>query len=185
MDRIFADGRNRCPVVGCHQELWRREWKTQTFGDLVVEREVTLRKMVFGAMRYEEGDFETKMNWDDFLEERESVMFDLLSEREKVRNAARRKVEEYAKGKVVVRGLRKVEPVRVVAEEPYDPFMGMRVARDYYVLRDEYPTQALTQVSKDVKFMAGGYSFNEFHDESLCRAFAGLGVFISEEKITA
>jgi len=46
VDRKFVQGKAECPISGCKQQLWKREWKVQTFEDLKIEREVDLRRNV-------------------------------------------------------------------------------------------------------------------------------------------
>lgn len=79
----------------------------------------------------------------------------------------------------LVTGLRKVRaPPR---EKAYDPFMGMATTRDYYELRANYPSIRLTKAKDDARTNVGGFDFQAYFDESLLRAFAGLGCFIDEE----
>ena len=59
----------------------------------------------------------------------------------------------------------------------------MPTKRDYYTVQDDYPLRRLTKAKADVSVMAGGFDFDQFYDESLLRAFAGLGCFIEEEKV--
>lgn len=80
----------------------------------------------------------------------------------------------------LVKGLRRIRapaPAKV-----YDPFMGMATTRDYYELRDDYPSLRLTKAKNDTRTGAGGFDFQAYFDESLLRAFAGLGCFIDEEQ---
>ena len=79
----------------------------------------------------------------------------------------------------LIQGLKKVAAPPVI--EIYDPFMGMSTRRDYYELRSDYVSR-YDEFKKDDQFAAGGYDFDQYWDESLLRAFAGLGVFIEEEK---
>jgi CDK-activating kinase assembly factor MAT1 len=45
VDRHYRDsGKKICPVYGCDKQLWKRDWRAQTFEDLRVEREVEIRK---------------------------------------------------------------------------------------------------------------------------------------------
>jgi hypothetical protein len=81
----------------------------------------------------------------------------------------------------LVKGLKRVRAPR--PEKAYDPFMGMASTRDYYELRDNYPSHRLAKAQKDGRTKAGGFDFQAYFDESLLRAFAGLGCFIDEEKI--
>ena len=79
----------------------------------------------------------------------------------------------------LVRGLKKTVALPPLA--PYDPFMGMPRSKDFYQLRDDY-TSRYDRFKEDNQVSAGGYDFQQYWDESLLRAFAGLGVFIDEEK---
>jgi len=80
----------------------------------------------------------------------------------------------------LIKGLRELTPPPAV--ESYDPFMGMATKRDYYEVRSEYPLRRLKRATEDVQLLAGGFDFEQFYDESLLRAFAGLGCFIEDEK---
>lgn len=46
VDRLFSAGPNSCPVVGCKKTLRKNRFRTQTFEDIGVEREVDIRKRV-------------------------------------------------------------------------------------------------------------------------------------------
>jgi len=83
----------------------------------------------------------------------------------------------------LVKGLKEVKAAAPVAA--YDPFMGMSTKRDYYELRDDYPSRKIERARKDPKVLAGGFDFQQYYDESLLRAFAGLGCFIEDEKANA
>jgi CDK-activating kinase assembly factor MAT1 len=48
VDRIFSSGPNACPVIGCKKTLRKARFRTQTFEDIGVEREVDIRKRVMG-----------------------------------------------------------------------------------------------------------------------------------------
>jgi len=78
----------------------------------------------------------------------------------------------------LIRGLKKVVAPEPVV--PYDPFMGMPTKRDYYELREDYPSR-YDRIKTDAEVVAGGFDFHQFWDESLLRAFAGLGCFIEDE----
>ncbi len=80
----------------------------------------------------------------------------------------------------LVKGLRKLRAPP--PEKVYDPFMGMATTRDYFELRADYPSMRLTKAKNDTRTRAGGFDFQAYFDESLLRAFAGLGCFIDEER---
>lgn len=79
----------------------------------------------------------------------------------------------------LIQGLRRV--VVPPPKSPYDPFMGMAKKRDYYELRPKYDTR-YNDLKKKGHHETAGYDFQEFMDESLLRAYAGLSVFVQDEK---
>ncbi|OAP55088.1 hypothetical protein AYL99_10788 [Fonsecaea erecta] len=205
VDRNFSSGKAECPVGGCHVSLWKREWRTQTFEDLKIEREVEIRKKVNKILDRREEEFESKRDYDDFLELREEIIMNLVLRTDVA--ATNRKLKEYAianglkvdanetteagskplKKKDVdptiadpsglIKGLKKrVIPVAVA---PYDPFMGMSRNRDYYEVKESYIARARGKPAEAM--LAAGYDFGQYMDECLLRAFAGLGVFIQDE----
>ncbi|KEF62952.1 uncharacterized protein A1O9_00927 [Exophiala aquamarina CBS 119918] len=207
VDRNFSSGKAECPVGGCHVNLWKREWRTQTFEDLKIEREVEIRRKVNRLLERQETEFESKRDFDDFLELREELIMNLVFRTDVA--ATNRKLKEYAQAngikpdttdpaetalKVVkrkdtdaadpsglIKGLKKI--IRPKARAPYDPFMGMPRTQDYYEVKDSYITRLKQGKKNDVKD-ASGYSDWDYANECLNRAFAGLGVFIDDEVST-
>jgi CDK-activating kinase assembly factor MAT1 len=158
----------------------------------------------FESLNRREEEFESKRHWDDFLELREEFVMNLalgtdvaatnrkLKEYEQANSASIKQNAALERGDTVkrlttaidptglIKGLREVTPPPAVVE--YDPFMGMATRRDYYEVRDDYPLRRLKKAKEDVQLMASGFDFQQFYDESLLRAFAGLGCFIEDEK---
>ncbi|KIX06581.1 uncharacterized protein Z518_04557 [Rhinocladiella mackenziei CBS 650.93] len=207
VDRNFSSGKAECPVGGCHVNLWKREWRTQTFDDLKIEREVEIRRRVTKTLDRQEDEFETKRDYDDFLELREELIMNLVLRTDVA--ATNRKLREYALANGIktdttdsaadsgvkppvkrkdiapdaadpsglIKGLKKI--VIPKAKSPYDPFMGMPRTKDYYEVQDSYVSWAKGKTAEAI--VAGGYDFQQYVDECLLRAFAGLGVFIEDE----
>ncbi|KAK1141554.1 TFIIH/NER complex subunit [Aspergillus melleus] len=298
VDRIFSSGPANCPVAGCHRTLRKQKFRTQTFEDIQVEREVDIRREVMQILNRREDEFDSKRAWDDFLEQREEIIANLVhgTDVEKTRKAleqyrtdnvdsikanenlakieatsfqeqqsheqelarmrrqavrqeyenerrellegredvlsrlaagqrgdaaaiaregrkvllkkssARRSEEERirqkqaalrgsdlkksgkdqvaaavdAKGPGLIKGLKKIKTPE--PEKPYDPFGGLVPnKRDYYSLRDHYPSSYLDPIRQDTRMQAGGYDLREYYSRTLLEAFAGLGCFIDEE----
>ncbi|KAK2865025.1 hypothetical protein FQN49_003988 [Arthroderma sp. PD_2] len=306
VDRIFSSGPAPCPVAGCRKTLRKNKFRKQTFGDLAVEREVDIRKRVMGILNRREDEFDNKRAWDDFLEQREEIIANLVYEtdvakteaqlsqysaansasirhnkdlarqeyasfellrsaeqeelrrrreaarqdyenerkakhasrediitrlvtgdvedakavaresekahqlkkssarrseegRIKQKQAALRAAETASKGSLaaggtglvpdnaaaggagLIKGLRKIKTPE--PEKPYDPFAGAATlnSRDYYKLRDHYPSTYLDPLREDTRVLAGGYDLQEYYERTLLEAFAGLGCFVSEE----
>ena len=79
-----------------------------------------------------------------------------------------------------IRGLKK--KASPVVEKPYDPFGGMNVTPSRYVLKENYENEWLGHAKVDPRHIAGGYSMQEYYSRAMFDAFAGLGVFIEDEK---
>ena len=165
--------------------------------------------LTFGSLDRLEDEFETKRDYDDFLELSEELIMNLVFKTDVA--ATNRKLREYAvanglrvdstettaesekkvaKKKDVdptiadpsglIKGLKK--KVIRAAEAPYDPFMGMPRNMGYYEVKESYVTRARGKPADAM--LAAGYDFGEYMDECLLRAFAGLGVFIEDEMAT-
>jgi hypothetical protein len=93
--------------------------------------------------------------------------------------AQRRKIDDGTDRSGLIKGLKKRQVAKRVAA--YDPFQGMPITTDYYRVTEDYDT-GYNDYKKNAAMLAGGYDFQEALGESLLRAFAGLGVFIDEEK---
>ncbi|KAE8373624.1 CDK-activating kinase assembly factor MAT1 [Aspergillus bertholletiae] len=301
VDRIFSSGPANCPVAGCHKTLRKNRFRKQTFEDINVEREVDIRRRVMQILNRREEEFDSKRAWDDFLEQREEIIAnlvhgtdvakteadlqkyaqdnmrsiranqaleaqeassfqarqtqeqelarlrreavrqeyenerrELLAGREDVlsrlaagrpgdaatiaregqkvllkKSSARRSEEDRIRQKQaalrnsdarkagqggitaadkagdagdtgLIKGLKRIKTPE--PEQPYDPFGGMVPdKRDYYTLRDFYPSSYLDPIRQDTRMQAGGYDLREYYSRTLLEAFAGLGCFIDEE----
>ncbi|KAL3436905.1 CDK-activating kinase assembly factor MAT1-domain-containing protein [Aspergillus tetrazonus] len=297
VDRIFSGGPANCPVAGCHKTLRKQRFRKQTFEDINVEREVDIRRRVMTVLNRREEEFDSKLDWDNFLEQREEIIFNLVNrinvakteadlqsyasenmksiranqaleakevssfqerqnqeqelarlrrqaakeeyenERKELlagrenylnslaqgrageaaaiarqgqkvmlkKSSARRSEEERIRqkqaalrgtdtqrpaysgattaeegGSGLIKGLKKIKTPE--PEKPYDPFGGMVPnKRDYYTLRDYYPSSYLDPIRQDTRMLAGGYDLQEYYSRTMLEAFAGLGCFVDEE----
>ncbi|KAL8773195.1 MAG: hypothetical protein Q9209_001871 [Squamulea sp. 1 TL-2023] len=78
VDRIFSQGPAPCPIAGCARTLRKQRFRKQTFEDLKIEREVDVRRRVAKVFNKEEADFETLLDYNNYLEDMEVVTFNLL-----------------------------------------------------------------------------------------------------------
>ncbi|KAJ5610642.1 hypothetical protein N7510_007361 [Penicillium lagena] len=79
VDRIFSSGPSSCPVAGCRKTLRKNKFRQQTFEDIGVEREVDIRRRVMQVLNRREEEFDSKRAYDDFLEQREEIIANLVS----------------------------------------------------------------------------------------------------------
>ncbi|KAF2860183.1 CDK-activating kinase assembly factor [Piedraia hortae CBS 480.64] len=80
VERIFSQGPAQCPIPGCHRTLRRQKFREQTFEDIQVEREVDIRKRVHAVLNKREDDFEDLRSYNDWLNEAEDLIFNLINE---------------------------------------------------------------------------------------------------------
>ncbi|EEH41693.1 RNA polymerase II transcription factor B subunit 3 [Paracoccidioides lutzii Pb01] len=79
VDRIFSSGPAPCPLAGCHKTLRKNRFRKQTFEDIGVEREVDIRRRVMQILNRREDEFDNKLVYDNFLEQREDIIANLVS----------------------------------------------------------------------------------------------------------
>lgn len=78
VDRIFSHGPAPCPVAGCARTLRKARFRRQTFDDLHIEREVDTRRRVAAVFNRREDEFESPRHWNNYLEEVETLTWNLL-----------------------------------------------------------------------------------------------------------
>lgn len=79
VDRIFSLGPAPCPYVGCGKILRKNRFKTQLFEDTEVEREMDVRQRVKKIFNKTQQDFDRLRDYNDYLEEVESIIFNLVN----------------------------------------------------------------------------------------------------------
>lgn len=95
VDRIFSSGPASCPAPYCGKTLRKKGFHKAFFGDLQVERECDIRKRVGTVFNRRQDDFETLLDWNDYLEEVESLIFDLVEGPPAQRARAEERLRQY------------------------------------------------------------------------------------------
>ncbi|BEI85926.1 hypothetical protein CcaverHIS002_0602130 [Cutaneotrichosporon cavernicola] len=80
IDRLFTLGPETCPSTNCTKVLRKANFAHQTFEDLKVEKEVSVRRRINEIYNKREADFPTRRAYDDYLQEVEDITFNLLNE---------------------------------------------------------------------------------------------------------
>ncbi|TKX18352.1 RNA polymerase II transcription factor B subunit 3 [Elsinoe australis] len=79
VDRIFSHGPNKCPIAGCKRTLRKHRFREQTFEDIQVEREVDIRKRIASIFNRREDEFDTLMDYNNYLNDVEDVTYNLIN----------------------------------------------------------------------------------------------------------
>ena len=100
VDRIFTSGPASCPVPYCGKTLRKKGFHRAFFGDLKVEREVDIRKRVGAVFNQRQDDFETLLDWNNYLEEVEGLVFDLVEGTKDDKIRAEERLKKYKEAHV-------------------------------------------------------------------------------------
>ncbi|KAK3301026.1 CDK-activating kinase assembly factor MAT1-domain-containing protein [Chaetomium fimeti] len=84
-------------------------------------------------------------------------------------------------GRLSIRGLKEKKKAPP-PEGPYDPFGGVDFVPSRYKVHEGLTHPAIDKYKGDPGHITGGYSFDEYTTRAMFEAFAGLGVFIEDEK---
>ncbi|TGO41324.1 hypothetical protein BHYA_0023g00340 [Botrytis hyacinthi] len=95
VDRIFTSGPAPCPVLHCGRTLRKKGFKSAFFEDLGIERECDIRRRVGEVFNRNEDDFETLLDYNNYLEETECMVFDLVNGKGKVKQEAEEKLRRF------------------------------------------------------------------------------------------
>lgn len=111
---------------------------------------------------------------------------DVLAESEA---AAMRRAATAASGGLLIKGLKKKTAGNKDGSGgedsgPYDPFGRLDLRPSRYVLKTEYKNDWLNNARHHYSNTAGGYSVQEYYSRAMFEAFAGLAVFVADEKET-
>lgn len=77
VELLFLKGSGSCP--DCNVPLRRSNFRVQLFEDPVVEKEVDIRKRILRDFNKKEDDFKTLREYNDYLEEVETIIFNLTN----------------------------------------------------------------------------------------------------------
>ncbi|CCH42423.1 RNA polymerase II transcription factor B subunit 3 [Wickerhamomyces ciferrii] len=102
VDRIYALGPAPCPYPGCGKTLRKAKFKAQIFDDIDVEREVDIRKRVSQIFNKSGDDFTELDKYNAYLEEVETIIFNLVNKIDIEETEAKLSVyEEHNKSKIL------------------------------------------------------------------------------------
>lgn len=76
LKRHFMNGTNKCPECGI--ELRKINYMSSTFEDIEIEKECRIRRQIDKHFRRDENDFDDLVQYNDYLEELENTVFELL-----------------------------------------------------------------------------------------------------------
>lgn len=93
VELLFVKGSAACPQ--CNIALRRTNFRVQIFEDSSVEKELDIRRRILKDFNKKEEDFKTLLDYNDYLEEVETIIFNLSNNIDI--EATKRKIEQYKK----------------------------------------------------------------------------------------
>ncbi|KAI5634279.1 CDK-activating kinase assembly factor MAT1 domain-containing protein [Phthorimaea operculella] len=93
VDLLFLKGSGSCP--DCNVPLRRSNFRVQLFEDAMVEKEIDIRKRVLKDYNKKEEDFATLREYNDYLEEIETIVYNLSNNIDVV--GTNKRIEQYKK----------------------------------------------------------------------------------------
>ncbi|XP_068624127.1 CDK-activating kinase assembly factor MAT1 [Battus philenor] len=93
VDLLFLKGSGSCP--DCNVPLRRSNFRVQLFEDSMVEKEMDIRKRVLKDYNKKEEDFATLREYNDYLEEIETIIYNLCNNIDIV--GTNKRIEQYKK----------------------------------------------------------------------------------------
>ncbi|KAL4716776.1 hypothetical protein ACJJTC_001932 [Scirpophaga incertulas] len=93
VDLLFLKGSGSCP--DCNVPLRRSNFRVQLFEDPMVEKEIDIRKRVLKDYNKKEEDFSSLRDYNDYLEEIETIIYNLTNNIDVV--ATNKRIEQYKK----------------------------------------------------------------------------------------
>ncbi|KAJ2944851.1 hypothetical protein O0L34_g1744 [Tuta absoluta] len=93
VDLLFLKGSGSCP--DCNVPLRRSNYRVQLFEDAMVEKEIDIRKRVLKDYNKKEEDFATLREYNDYLEEIETIIYNLSNNIDVV--GTNKRIEQYKK----------------------------------------------------------------------------------------
>lgn len=135
VDLLFLKGSGSCP--DCNVSLRRSNFRVQMFEDPMVEKEIDIRKRVLRDYNKKEEDFATLREYNDYLEEIETIVFNLTNNIDIVNTNKR--IEQYKRDNrdIILKNKAKIGREEIELEEILDMEQKMEEARKAELLRME------------------------------------------------
>ncbi|KAL1512840.1 hypothetical protein ABEB36_002358 [Hypothenemus hampei] len=139
VDLLFLKGSGSCP--DCKIPLRRNNFRVQLFEDASVEKEVDIRKRVLRDFNKKEEDFATLNEYNDYLEEIETIIYNLTNNIDVINTNKR--IEQYKKDnrELIQKNKGRLGREEYELEELLEIEKQMNVARKHEILLEETETK--------------------------------------------
>lgn len=135
VDLLFLKGSGSCP--DCKIPLRRNNFRVQLFEDASVEKEVDIRKRILRDFNKKEEDFNSLMEYNNYLEEIETIIYNLTNDIDVINT--NKKIEQYKKDnrEQIIKSKGKMGREECELEELLELEKQMEEQRKYELLLEE------------------------------------------------
>ncbi|CAK1547689.1 unnamed protein product [Leptosia nina] len=139
VDLLFLKGSGSCPE--CNVPLRRSNFRVQLFEDSMVEKEIDIRKRILKDFNKKEEDFTTLREYNDYLEDIESIIYNLVNNIDIINTNKR--IDQYKKDnkELILKNKAKIGREELELEEILEIEKQMEDIRRAEVLRVEQETK--------------------------------------------
>ncbi|XP_013186694.1 CDK-activating kinase assembly factor MAT1 [Amyelois transitella] len=168
VDLLFLKGSGSCPE--CNVPLRRSNFRVQLFEDPMVEKEIDIRKRVLKDYNKKEEDFATLREYNDYLEEIETIIFNLTNNIDVVNT--NKKIEQYKKEnrEIIMKNKAKIGQEELELEEILEIEKQMEELRRAEVARVEQ--EAKKQKIREKEALIDELMFAEGDAKDILNTFA-------------
>ncbi|KAJ0171802.1 hypothetical protein K1T71_012565 [Dendrolimus kikuchii] len=168
VDLLFLKGSGSCP--DCNVPLRRNNFRVQMFEDPMVEKEIDIRKRVLRDYNKKEEDFATLREYNDYLEEIETIVFNLTNNIDIVNTNKR--IEHYKRDnrEIIMKNKAKIGREEIELEEILDMEQKLEEARKADLLRMEQ--EAKKQKIREKEALIDELMFAEGDAKDILNTFA-------------
>jgi CDK-activating kinase assembly factor MAT1 len=135
VELLFVKGSGSCPQCNCG--LRRNNFRLQLFDDVFVEKEVDIRRRILKDFNKKEDDFETLREYNDYLEEIETIVYNLVNNIDVV--STNKLIESYKKenANLIIRNRGKLSKDEELIEELLEHEKEDSIVKNQYFINEE------------------------------------------------
>ncbi|XP_053620108.1 CDK-activating kinase assembly factor MAT1 isoform X1 [Plodia interpunctella] len=180
VDLLFLKGSGSCPE--CNVPLRRSNFRVQLFEDPMVEKEIDIRKRVLKDYNKKEEDFATLREYNDYLEEIETIIFNLTNNIDVVNT--NKKIEQYKKEnrEIIMKNKAKIGQEELELEEILEIEKQMEDLRRAEIARMEQ--EAKKQKIREKEALIDELMFAEGDAKDILNTFAQTIANKQEEAVS-
>ncbi|RVE52172.1 hypothetical protein evm_003245 [Chilo suppressalis] len=177
VDLLFLKGSGSCP--DCNVPLRRSNYRVQLFEDPMVEKEIDIRKRVLKDYNKKEEDFATLREYNDYLEEIETIIYNLTNNIDVV--GTNKRIEQYKKEnrEIIMKNKAKIGREEIELEEILEIEKEMEELRRAELLRMEQ--EAKKQKIREKEALIDELMFAEGDAKEILNTFAQTKASKQEE----